>query len=94
MKYTETDLELATLEWLEELGYAVIGGPEIAPPLDSENPERKSYADVVLEDRLRAAVNKFNPDIPEDAKEEALKRILQVAFTTPSLVLNNKIFHS
>src|SRR3989344_9588063 len=93
-KYTETDLELATLEWLEELGYSVIGGPEIAPPPDGERPERKRYSDVVLEGRLRTAINKFNPDIPEDAKEEALKRILQVAFTTPSLVLNNKIFHS
>src|SRR3989344_2911090 len=93
-KYTETDLELATLEWLEELGYSVIGGPEIAPPPDGERPERKSYSDVVLEGRLRTAINKFNPNIPEDAKEESLKRILQVSFTTPSLVLNNKIFHS
>lgn len=93
-KYTETDLELATLEWLEELGYSIVGGPEIAPLPDGENSERKSYAEVVLEDRLRAAINKFNPNIPEDAKEEAFKKVLQVAFVTPNLVLNNKIFHS
>lgn len=93
-KYTETDLELATLEWLEELGYSVVGGPEIAPPPDGERPERKSYSDVVLEERLWNAIEKFNPDIPADAKEEAFKKVLQVAFVTPSLVLNNKIFHS
>jgi len=94
MKYTETDLELATLEWLEELGYSVVGGPEIAPPPDGENPERKSYSDVVLEERLWNAIEKFNHDIPADAKEEAFKKVLQVTFVTPSLVLNNKIFHS
>jgi len=93
-KYTETDLELATLDWLEELGYTVIGGPEIAPPPDGEKPERKSYSDIVLEDRLRTAIEKFNPGIPEDAKEEAFKKVLQATNATPSLVLNNKIFHS
>ena len=93
-KYTETDLELATLEWLEELGYSVIGGPEIAPPPDGNNPERKNYSDVVLEERLWNAIEKFNPDIPADAKEEAFKKILQVPFITPSAIHNNKIFHS
>lgn len=93
-KYTETDLELATLDWLEELGYSVIGGPEIAPPPDGEHPERKDYADIVLEGRLKAAIDKFNPDIPQDAKEEAFKKVVLVAHTTPNLTLNNKIFHS
>jgi len=94
MKYTESDLEQATLEWLEELGYSIVGGPEIAPLPDGEKPERKSYLDVVLEDRLRSAIDHFNPNIPEDTKEEAFKKVVQVAHTTPSLVLNNKIFHS
>lgn len=93
-KYTETDLELATLEWLEGLGYSVVGGPEIAPPPDGERPERKSYGDVVLESRLWLAIDKFNPDIPRDAKEEAFKKVVQVAHATPNLVINNKIFHS
>ncbi len=93
-KYTETDLELATLEWLEGLGYSVIGGPEIAPPPDGEHPERASYGDVVLEDRLLTAIEKLNPNIPQDAKEEAFKKVVQVAHTTPNLIINNKIFHS
>ncbi|MBU0974384.1 type I restriction endonuclease subunit R [Patescibacteria group bacterium] len=94
MKYTESDLELATLEWLEELGYSVIGGPEIAPSPDGDHPERNSYADVVLEGRLKTAIVKFNPNIPQDAKEEAFKKVVLVAHTTPNLILNNKIFHS
>lgn len=92
MKYTESTLELATLEWLEGLGYVVVGGPEIAP--DGERPERREYSDVVLEGRLRSAIDRLNSGIPEDAKEEAFKKVVQVTNTTPSVVLNNKIFHS
>jgi hypothetical protein len=29
-KYTESDLENATLEWLEELGFGIVFGPNIA----------------------------------------------------------------
>jgi type I restriction enzyme R subunit len=93
-KYTESTLEQATLDWLSELGYSVLGGPDIAPPPDGEHPERASYTDVVLQERLRTAINRFNPDIPEDAKEEAFKKVVQVVNTTPNLVINNKIFHS
>lgn len=93
-KYTETDLELATLEWLEGLDYSVVGGPEIAPPPDGEHPERAGYGDVVLEGRLQAAIEKLNPDIPPDAKEEAFKKVVQVGHATPNLIINNKIFHS
>jgi len=92
MKYTESDLEQATLDWLRELGYSVAWGPDIAP--DGEKPERKNYSDVVLEKRLRSAIARLNSNIPEDAKEEAFKKVLQAANATPSLVLNNKIFHS
>ena len=77
MKYTESDLEQATLEWLEELEYGVVGGPEIAPPPDGERPERTSYQDVVLVERLKSAIAKFNPEIPKEAKEEALRKVLR-----------------
>lgn len=101
-KYTETDLELATLEWLEGMGYSVVYGPDISPEFgdaefaadNSETQERQSYGDVVLEGRLRVAIEKLNPDIPQDAKEEAFKKVVQVAHATPSLIINNKIFHS
>src|SRR3989338_6018556 len=93
-KYTESDLEQATLEWFAELGYGVLGGPEIAPPPDGERPERASYLDVVLVERLKSAIARFNPDIPDEAKEEALRKVLRVPTTSPKLIVNNKTFHS
>jgi type I restriction enzyme R subunit len=47
-----------------------------------------------LEERLRRAIEKFNPNIPPDAKEEAFKKVTQMIHSTPSLIANNKIFHS
>ena len=35
---TESDVELAALEWLEALGWATAYGPDIGP--DAQNPER------------------------------------------------------
>ncbi len=38
-KYNESELEIATLEWLmKELGYDIMEGPDLAP--DGEFPER------------------------------------------------------
>jgi type I restriction enzyme, R subunit len=90
-KYTESDLENATLEWLNELGYSVAFGPDIAS--DGESSERKNYKDIVLADRLRAAVAKINPSIPQDAQEEAIKKVINIAYTNPSLMVINRTFH-
>lgn len=70
----EEDVEKFALEILSKLGYRTIYGPDIAP--DGLTPERKNHSEVVLVERLRAAIDTFNPDIPEEAKEEALKKIL------------------
>jgi len=45
-KLTESDVEQATLDWLEGLGYTTLNASEIAP--DSPNSERQTYADVIL----------------------------------------------
>jgi len=92
MKYTESDLEKATLEWLEGLGYQIIYGPDIEP--DGGKPERKSYGDVILVDRLQAAISRINPSIPQSFQEEALKKVLQATNITPKLIDNNKLFHA
>ena len=70
-KFTEDDVELAALEWLGEVGYGYLGGPEIAPGESAA--ERGSYRDVILEGRLRIALAKLNPDLPRDALAEALR---------------------
>ena len=90
-KYTESDLEQATLEWLEELGYTIAFGPDIAP--DGKAPERKSYKDVILVDRLRTAIDLINPNIPRDAKEDAIKNVVNVAYSSPNLLIANQAFH-
>jgi type I restriction enzyme R subunit len=86
---TESEVETAALEILSELDYKILYGPDIAP--DGISPERKSYSDVVLVDRLRDAVNRINPDIPGEAREEAIKKVLRSE--SPQLIINNQNFH-
>nr|WP_236861490.1 type I restriction endonuclease subunit R [Candidatus Magnetominusculus xianensis] len=90
-KFIESDLEQATLEWLEELGYSIAFGPDFAP--DGKATERKSYRDVVLADRLRSTISLINPNIPSDAKEEAIKKVVNVAYSSPNLLITNQAFH-
>ena len=47
---------------------------------------------MVLVGRLREALRRLNPSIPEEAREEALRKVLRVA--TPSLVQTNRAFHN
>lgn len=90
-KYTESDLENAVLEWLEELGYSIAFGPDIAP--DGESPERESYKDIPLVGRLRTAVARINPSIPQEAQEDAIKKVVGVAYSSPNLLVANHAFH-
>ena len=53
-RITESVVEEAALSWFEELGYAVLSGPDIAP--SEMFSERESYDDVILEGRLRSAL--------------------------------------
>ncbi len=67
------------------------------PPMVRHRPgepaaERDSFGDVVLVGRLRAAIARLNPDIPEEAREEALRKVLRVG--TPSLTQTNRAFHA
>ncbi|MGB2727665.1 MAG: type I restriction endonuclease subunit R [Halobacteriota archaeon] len=87
---TESHIEEAALEILDDLGYKILHGPDISP--DGENPERSSYENVVLVERLKEAIDKFNPTIPAEAKEQAVKQILRTE--SPKLVTNNKNFHN
>jgi len=88
-KFTESHVEDAALSWLEGLGYSVLSGPDISP--EGSSPERASYADVVLVDRLRGAIARINPHLPPDALEEVVKKVHQTE--TPSLVEENRRLH-
>ena len=87
--FNESTVEEAALSWFGELGYGIGHGPTIAPGEPAA--ERASFGDVVLVGRLREAIDRINPDIPAEAREEALRKVLRVA--TPSLVGANRIFH-
>lgn len=86
----ESIVEEAALSWFWELHYTVVNGPKIAP--GESKAERDSFSDVVLEGRLRKAIHKLNPNIPEEAREEAFRKVLRVS--TPSLTQTNRTFHA
>jgi type I restriction enzyme R subunit len=86
---TEDQLEQETLSWLAEVGYTAIYGPDIAP--DGDAPERGSYTEVVLAERLRRAIQRLNPQVPSTAREDALQQVLNL--DTPVLLSANRHFH-
>jgi len=88
-KITESTIEEFAIDLLEQQGFRSIYGPDIAP--DSETPERDSFEDVILIDRLRESVARINPDIPQDCCEDAIKQILRL--NSPELITNNEAFH-
>ena len=89
MKFSESHVEDAALEWLSDLGYSVLHGPDIAP--DGSTPERISYSQIVLTGRLREALERLNPDLPAETLEEVLRKVQQAE--TPSLVEENRRLH-
>lgn len=89
MTFNESTVEDAALTWFGELGYAVAHGPHLAPGEPAS--ERDGFGEVVLVGRLRAAIHRLNPDIPDEARDEALRKVLRVG--TPSLVQTNRAFH-
>ena len=88
-RLTESTVEEAALQWLEELDYAVLPGPEIEP--EGPQQERTSFGDVILFERLRSVLARINPGIPDDAREEAIRKLQRVEH--PDLVENNRRFH-
>ena len=88
-RLTESDIELYAIEELESQGYKYLHGPTIAP--DGDAPERLDYSRVLLTDRLKKAVEKINPEIPPEVREQAVREIERIR--TPDLISNNEQFH-
>ena len=88
-KFTESEVEKATLSWFQDLGYQVRSGPEIAP--GELFAERASYGEVVLKERLREALARLNPAIPPEAREDAFRKVTRPE--SPVLITNNRTFH-
>lgn len=85
----ESVVEEAALGWFGGMDYDVTAGPNMAP--GELYAERAGYDQVVLVERLREAIDRLNPEIPDEAKEEALRKVTRVQ--GPSLVASNRAFH-
>ena len=87
--FSEGLVEDVVLGTLQELGYLYQPLQIISP--DGSAPARLAYGDVLLSDILAAAVDRLNPDIPVDTREQAIR---QLSITeTPSLVEENRRIH-
>ena len=87
--YRESQVEEAALAWLETLDWRIAHGPDIAP--DAPGAERADYGDVVLEQRLRDALARLNPDIPAPALDDAFLKLTRPEGAT--LETRNRAFH-
>lgn len=85
----ESEVESAALTWLESLGWQVKHGPEIAPGTLAA--ERDDFGQVVLPQRLRDALFRLNPSLPEEAIEDAFRKLTRPEGAT--LVARNRALH-
>jgi type I restriction enzyme R subunit len=86
---TENIIEESTIEILQSQGWDYVNGKEISP--EGLFCERENYQQIILQDRLRNAIAKINPNIPQDAQEAAVQKVLRIY--SPVLLHNNEEFH-
>jgi len=91
-KLTESNIETFAIEVLKTLGWEYVHGLAIAP--GAEDAERESFEQIILTQRLRKAVARLNPDIPADAQEQAVQKVLRIY--SPDMLNKNEtstLFH-
>jgi type I restriction enzyme R subunit len=86
---TEPDIEVHNLELLKALGYGYKNGYTLEP--EGAAPERQSFGDVLLKDRLTQALARINPHLSPDTRHEAQRKVQNIA--SPDLINNNETFH-
>ncbi len=89
-RITESAIEQLTIEKLEALGYRYVYGPTIA--VDGELPERQSYQQVIIPQRLKDAIQRINPAATVAAQEQAYNSIVRAG--NPDLLLSNETIHN
>lgn len=84
----ESEIEQIALDILQdENGYAIAYGPEIS---EGELKEREHTA-VVLQGRLRSAIDRLNLAIPADARVDSARKAVRTL--SVNLLENNETFH-
>jgi type I restriction enzyme R subunit len=68
----EDAYELQCIEWLKATGWKYLHGGVIAP--EGSAPERDTYKDVILVDRVEESLGRINPGVPRDV----LRRVRQM----------------
>jgi len=83
-EYTKS--ELPAIEQLRKMGYAYLNQQDL-------NKTRRDYREVLLYDRLEAAIRKLNPELDEDGIRDALHQIEEQNFpyTLDHLDTNERI---
>lgn len=78
--------ELPAIEQLRNLGYAFLGQKDL-------NKARRDYREVLLYNRIEAAIRKLNPELDEDGIRDALHQIEEQSFpyTLDHVDTNEKI---
>lgn len=87
----EDAIEQLCLEWLRELGWSVTYGPDLLPDEEGRGGEREDERQVLLLGRLRTQLLEINEHLPEEALEDAIKQVENLAGS--NLVTTNLAFH-
>jgi type I restriction enzyme R subunit len=90
-RIAELDVEEAALAWLASSGFAIAHGPDIAFGQPGADRSDATYRDVVLEWRLREALVRLNPKLPQEALDDAFRNIVRA--DAPSLIERNRAVH-
>ncbi|MHA8061404.1 type I restriction endonuclease subunit R [Aquirufa beregesia] len=85
---SEDHIEQIVIQEFIDLGYSYVNGADISP--DGISQERQ-FDEVILKQRLQAAISKLNPNVPYEAQEEAVKKLLRT--NSPNLFQNNYDVH-
>lgn len=85
---SEDHIEQILIQEFKDLGYTYVNGADISPEGASQERE---FDEVVLKGRLEDAIRRINPNVPSEASEEAIKKVLRSE--SSSLIQNNYQFH-
>lgn len=80
----ESEIEKLTIELLQAAGYKFISPDQLEA-------ERQNFSNVVLVDRLKTAIEKLNPTLPQTCKDQALRKVLSIP--SQNVLENNELFH-
>jgi len=96
--FTESEIEIFSLDVLKQLGFLYAPGPSLAPDFDEEQGKleieyerRENYGTIILKKTLEQAINRLNPTLPKSARQETLKTVLSLF--SPQLIDANESFH-